>query len=130
MFFNDPNEVRLPPEYVRLRNVQVITHPKGDRARVRVELTPFSKRPNVRVSITDEAGKAIAQTDILETMQSNLEFTMHLRGAEIGREYTVEAQVYYQKIPVPSEIPMDIHLPDPMVVDLRKVTFTLPPLEA
>jgi len=130
MFFNDPKEVRLPPEEVRLRNVQVIAHPQGDRLRVRVELSPFLERPNIRVSITDQAGKAIAQTDILETMQSNLEFTMHLRGAEMRREYTVEAQVYYQKIPVPSEIPMDIHLPDPMVVDLRKVTFTLPPQEA
>jgi hypothetical protein len=129
LFFNDPNELRLPPEEVRLCDVSFAVYPQADRVRVRVELTPFTERPNIRVCISDATGKVIAQSDILETLLSNLEFTMHLRAAERGQEYTLEAEVYYQKVPMPNEVPIDIHLPDPMVVDHRKMTFSLPPLE-
>jgi hypothetical protein len=128
-FFNDPNQSHLPPEEVRLSDVRLAVYPKADRVRVRVELTPFTERPNLRVRISDTAGKVIAQSDILETMLPSLEFTLHLRAAEREKEYTLEAEVYYQKVPMPSDAPIDIHLPDPLVVDRRKVTFCLPALE-
>jgi hypothetical protein len=82
------------------------------------------------VRISDKSGKVIAQSDILETMLPHLEFTMHLRAVERGIDYIMEAEVYYQKVPLPSDVAIDIHLPDPMVVDRRKVTFSLPSLES
>jgi hypothetical protein len=129
IFFQDPNEIRLPPEEVRLREMQVKSQPNGKQVKIHLELTPFKKRPNVEVTITGKSGKQVAHTSILETMLPKLDFTMHLREAEPGREYTVEAILYYQQLPAPTEVPKDIPLPDPMVVDRRKSTFILPQLE-
>jgi hypothetical protein len=127
-FMHDPNELRLPPEEVRLREVKVTTQANDSRVKIYLELTPFIERPNVDVTITGVSGKEVAHTSVLETMLSKLELTMHLREPEQGSEYNIETTVYYQRMPVLSDVPMDIQLPDPMIVDRRKVTFILPPL--
>lgn len=125
-FLQDPNEVRLPPEEVRLLNMDATPLPGNRRVKVHLELTPFKKRPNVEVTITAPSGKRAAYSNILETMLRKLEFTMHLRQVEPGVEYTIESVVYYQQLPEPAEEPMDLPLPEPTVVDRRKTTFTLP----
>jgi hypothetical protein len=81
------------------------------------------------VSITNKVGKEIAHTSILETMLPKMEFTMHLRQPEPGSEYSVDTWVYYQRMPEPSEIAVEIPLPDPMIVDRSKTTFILPLVE-
>jgi hypothetical protein len=129
IFFHDPNEIRLAPEEVRLNKVQVTPQPNGRQVKIYIELTPFMKRPNVEVTITAVSGKEAAHTTILETMLPKLEFTMHLRGPEPGKKYNLETTVYYQRMPEPSTVPMDIPLPEPMIVDRHKATFILPALE-
>lgn len=129
IFLRDPNEVRLPPEEVRLLKVQVTPRPNGRQVKVRLELTPFIKRPNIEVSIISDAGKEVGHTSILETMLPILEFTMHLRQAEPGSQLTMNTTVYYQKLPVPSDTSMGVSLPDPLIVDHHTLTFRLPHAE-
>ncbi|OGO26182.1 MAG: hypothetical protein A2136_08450 [Chloroflexi bacterium RBG_16_54_11] len=126
IFLQEPDEIRLPPEEVRLLEVQVTPEPKGRRVKVFMELTPFRKRPNLEVTVTDASGRVAAQVSILETMLRKLEFNLHLREPEPGAEYTIESSVYYQKLPEPSDTPADVPLPEPMVVDHHKATFVLP----
>ena len=126
LFFQDPNVVRLPPEEVRLLEVKVAPLPESGRVKIYIEMTPFQKRPNISVSITNAAGKEAARTTILETMLTRLEVTLHLREAIRGVEYTVETSVFYQKLPQPSETEVELQLPDPMIVDQHKTTFILP----
>jgi hypothetical protein len=126
LFFQDPNVVRLPPEEVRLLEVKVAPLPESGRVKIYIEMTPFQKRPNISVSITNPAGKEAARTTILETMLTRLEVTLHLREAIRGVEYTVETSVFYQKLPQPSETEVELQLPDPMIVDQHKTTFILP----
>ena len=125
IFFTDPNVVRMPPEEVRLRDVQITPQPESGRVKVYLELTPFQKRPNISVSITSSTGKEAARTTILETMLTKLELTIHLREPEPGSEYSVETSVYYQKLPQPSEEEVEVQLPEPMIVDRQKTTFIL-----
>jgi hypothetical protein len=125
IFFNDPNIVRLPPEEVRLRDVQITPQPESGRVKIHLELTPFQKRPNISVSITSSTGKEAARTTILETMLTKLELTIHLREPEPGSEYSVEISVYYQKLPQPSEEEVEVQLPEPMIVDRQKTTFIM-----
>src|SRR4030042_913003 len=129
IFFQDPNEVRLPPEEVRLREMNVISLPDGKRVKVFLELTPFIKRPNIEVVMTDASGKEVAHTSILETALRKLEFIMHIRNTEPGSKYTIESIVYYQRLPEPSDIPMDVALPDPVIGDNLKATFIIPQIE-
>jgi hypothetical protein len=126
IFFQDPNEVRLPPEEVNLREMHVTPLADGNRVKVYLELTPFIKRPNIEVVISSASGKEVAHTSILETTLRKLEFFMHLRNSEPGSKYTIESTVYYQKLPEPSDIPMDVPLPDPTIVDCLKATFIIP----
>ena len=130
IFFQDPNEVRLRPEEVRLREVQVMPLLDGNRVKVFVELTPFLKRPNLEITITTASGKEVAHASILETMLRKVELIMHLREFEPGSKYTLESTVYYQRLPEPSDAPMDLPLPDPMIVDRQKVIFLLPHSES
>jgi hypothetical protein len=129
IFFQDPNEVRLPPEEVRLRGMQVTPLPDGRRVKILLELTPFMKRPNVDVCISSASEEEVAHTSILESMSHKLEFTMHLRETEPGSQYTLESIIYYQKLPEQRDVPIEMPLPDPMIVDRQKVAFFLPQLE-
>jgi hypothetical protein len=128
LFLQDPDEVRLPPEEVRLYEVQVKPQLNGRQVKIYLELTPFLKRPNVEVTITAASGSIAAHSTILETMLRKLEFTMHLRQPESGSEYSIECTVYYQKLPELSDVPMELPLPEPMVVDRHMATFILPKL--
>jgi hypothetical protein len=46
IFFADPSEVPLPPNEVRIRELNVEPWPDGNRLRVYLEVDPFQKRPN------------------------------------------------------------------------------------
>ena len=129
-FFLDPNEIRLPPEEVRLTKVQVIPQPNGRQVKIHLELTPFMKRPNIELTITSNAGKEVGHASILETMLHTLEITMHLRRVEPGEALRLETRVYYQKLPEPSDTPVELPLPDPIIVDRNTTSFNLPLVEA
>jgi hypothetical protein len=126
IFFEDPNETRLPPEEVRIHQIVVNPLPNGNRVKVYLELTPFMKKPNIEVAITNSSGKETAHTSILETMSRKMEITMHLRESDPGNEYTIEAIVYYQRLPGPSDATMDVPIPDPLIVDHQKKVFIFP----
>ena len=129
IFLQDPNEIRLSPEEVRVCEMKITSTLKGGRVKIYLVLTPFMKRPNIDVTITNASGKEVAHASILETMLPKMEFTMHLREHEPGIEYRVEARVYYQRMPEPTETGVDIQLPDPMIVATHKAIFNFPPLE-
>lgn len=128
-FLYDPNEKRLPPEEVRLTRVEARPQPNARLVKIHLELTPFIKRPNIELTITSDEGKEVGHTSILETMLNILELTMHLRRVEAGQVLTMQTTVYYQKLPEPTDRPVDIPLPEPMVVDRDTTTFTFTPVE-
>jgi hypothetical protein len=126
MFFQDPNEVKLPPEEVRLKSVQVVPTNSTGRVKVLIELTPFQKRPNVEVSINAPSGKEAAHAVILDTLLPKLEVNMHIREFEQGLEYRVETRVYYQRLPEATTQPVELPLPEPMQVDQQVISFMFP----
>ena len=125
-FLPEPSEARLPPHEVCLRKLQITPLENGSRVKIYLELSPFQTRPNVEATIFTATGKRVAYCNILEASTYKMEFTMHLRPATPGCDYRFEACVYYQKLPEPGEIGVDVPIPDPLVVDRREVTFTLP----
>ena len=129
IFFHDPSEIPLPPEEVRLRELRATPWQDGQRVKIYLEVDPFQKRPNAQVTITNTAGMEVARVSILETMTRKMEFNMHLREPQPGGEYTVETIIYYQKLPTQEESLSEGLLPDPVIVDRRKVTFSVSRLE-
>jgi hypothetical protein len=95
IYFHDPEDIPLPPEEVRIRELRADPWPDGRRVRIDLEVTPFQKRPSGEISILDDQGEEMASISIIETGDPKMEFTIHLRSPRPGAEYTVSSKVYY-----------------------------------
>ena len=95
IFFQDPTDIPLPPDEVRIRRFRAEPWPDNRRVRIYLELTPFQKRPNGEIQIADAPGNEVANLSIIETIDPKMDFTVHLRADEIGGQYLASATVYY-----------------------------------
>jgi hypothetical protein len=84
----------VPPADTRITSLSAEPYPDGERVRVKIEVTPFTVRPYIEVSLSDANADEIATASIVEPMGWKLEFTMHLRGASAG-PFKVEARLHY-----------------------------------
>ncbi len=136
IFFRDPNEVPLPPEEVRIRELRADPWPDGRRVKVYLETEPFQKRPSADLVITDEAGQEVAATSIIESMIRKMELTMHLRGGKSAGKFTLHADLFYGRLLEPEAGKAPAEKPDPAagtdsyplertVVDSKEATFSI-----
>lgn len=125
IFFQDPNEIPLPPSEVRIRQLRAEPWPEGRKVRIYLELDPFQKRPNVEVTISDDQANPVAQASIIETMTRKLEFNMHLRHPNTAGWYSVRALLYYQKEVVEPPPGEPVVFPDPLLVDEKEIFFEI-----
>lgn len=102
IFFQDPGDIPLPPDEVRIREFQAEPWPDGRRVRVYLEVTAFQKRPSGEIIIVDEHGDEVANIAIIETIDPKMEFTIHLRSPDRGGEYTAMTTVFYTEIETPA----------------------------
>jgi hypothetical protein len=79
IFFQDPTQIPLPPDEVRVTELRAEIYPDGRRVKVTLALTPFQKRPNLSLEIRDARDQVLAETEIIETMTPQLDLTLHLR---------------------------------------------------
>lgn len=126
IFFKDPNEIPLPPEEVRLQELKAEPWADGKRVRVYLEVDPFQKRPSANLVIFNANGDEVASANILETIARKMELNMHLREDKPGGEYSLEAVLYYQKLPEVKEETPPEEPPEPLIVDQVKINFTIP----
>lgn len=91
-FFDEPP---LPRQEVRIKQLGLFVYEDGRRVQVGFALTQFAERPSLEVSITNPQGVEVSSLNIIETLDSNFSFTMHLRDKVPADSYTVTATVYY-----------------------------------
>lgn len=126
IFFQDPEDIPLPPDEVRIRTFTATPYPDGRRVRIFLEVAPFQKRPSSEITIADQTGRILASANIIETMTRKMELTLHLRGPAEAGEYLATADLFYQAAPAPAEQEgAEIELPEREQVDLAQTTFTL-----
>lgn len=134
IFFQDPEDIPLPPDEVRIREFQAEPWPDGRRVRVYLEVTAFQKRPSGEISIVDDDGEEVANIAIIETIDPRMEFTIHLRSPKRGGEYTAATTVFYTEIEPqegkqepgdPSAKKPPPPQPEKMVVDQAQTTFKI-----
>ncbi len=137
IFFQDPAEMPLPPDEVRIRVLRAEAWPDGRRVRIYLEVDPFQKRPSVDIAITDSQGARVAQTSVIESMARKMEFNMHLRQAQPGGQYTVSAVLFYSDpFPEPgmnvegqepelSGSKETLSLPETRIVDKAETIFSI-----
>ena len=93
-FFPEDNLNRMVPEATHITAVSAEPYPDGYRVHVKIEMTPFQKRPHIDVLLKDADHEEGASTTIVEPLNWKIEFTMHIRG-ELNNPYTIEARLYY-----------------------------------
>ncbi len=109
--FFQPAEDAVPPEQVRFDQVSAQAWGDGRRVRVQFSLTPFQKLPNITLSVIDTAEEEVSRAVIIEAIDVEQSFTLHIRKGPIGGAYRLEISVDYPEIgevdhrSVPFELP-------------------------
>jgi hypothetical protein len=126
IFFNDPDEIPLPPKEVRIRKLTAEPWPSGKLIHVYMEVDPFQKRPNADLYIRNESGEIAAATSIIESMHRKMELTMHLPDANPGEGYTLDVKLYFAEIIEGNTSNQETKPIKKQVVDQSKIHFRIP----
>ncbi len=99
-FFDNPDLVPKPREEVQIEHVSLSPYPDNRRVRVEIKITPFtpSDKPDLAISVQQPDGEEIASTHIIQTAQSAITLTIHLRqDPEINQPYTFQVDLFYEE---------------------------------
>ena len=124
--FSDLDGIPLPPDEVRIRALRVDPLPNGRHVRVYLEVDPFQSRPNADLTISDNEGREVASTSIIESIDRNIEIRMHVPGAVREREYSLKGILFYAEIEGENTSEGEIKPFERRVVDTAETTFTIP----
>jgi hypothetical protein len=80
---------------VRFTEVALKPYADGRRVKLGFKLTPFAERPSVDIAVTNVLGDEVASLSLIEAMDTEFEFTLHLRGPEPRGAHTVHLRLYY-----------------------------------
>jgi hypothetical protein len=97
-FFPEDNLVRATPEETKISSLGADPYPDGRRVHVNIEMTPFQQRPHLEVTLSNANGDEVAAVSVVEPMSWKIEFTMHIRGEQVG-PYRLEAKLFYPEGP-------------------------------
>jgi hypothetical protein len=129
IFFNDPEDLPVPPEEVKIRELTAKAYPDGRRVRVYLEIAPFQKAPDAEVNILNQKEQLMASVSVIETMDPKMEMTLHLPASTSPGAYRVKARVFYrEELPEADDgeaPPEPISLPEIQVVDQTETQFEI-----
>ena len=129
IFFNDPEDLPVPPEEVKIRELTAKAYPDGRRVRVYLEISPFQRAPDAELNIVNSEKQIMASVSVIETMDPKMEMTLHLPASTAPGTYQLSARVFYREEieePENSEEPAEpISLPDIQVVDQSEILFEI-----
>lgn len=96
-FFNNNDQVPKPKDEIRIEELTVTPYPDRRRIFIVIKVTPFQERPNLVLVARDEEDNIVGELDIIETMHTTMEFTMHLRGPQdTAGAYSLTADLFYE----------------------------------
>ena len=127
IFFQDPSVIPLPPDDGKIVELRAEPWPDNRRVKVYLEITPFLKRPNGEISLRDAQGSQVASVSIIESIETKMEITLHLRGVDTPGDFTVSAIIYYLEEPISTgeEIEVDLTKQKRMVIDQAETKFQI-----
>lgn len=116
--YDENEDLPLPraKEDMRFEAVSLKPYPDGRRVKLNFKLTPFRERPSVEVTVTNVLRNEVASISLIEAMDTEFDFTLHLRGPEPKGEHTVHLTMFYPKSD-------DAPTEDRQIVDEQTATF-------
>lgn len=94
----DADKVPQPKEKIRIEDLKATPYPDRYRVFIEIKVTPFRERPNLLIAMRNAEGRVIGELSVIETMHSEMEFTLHIRNvADPAGEYTLTADLFYER---------------------------------
>jgi hypothetical protein len=112
-FDDQSDQPLLPPGEVRIQEVQIEPWTGSRRVKVLATLTPFEQRPNLDLSIQNQAGEVVASVSIVEVLEPKFVITMHIRGDDEEEHFTLLGSLYYpdqepvHRVSIPFDLPTE-----------------------
>ena len=126
IFFQDPEEIPLPPEEVRIQELHAEAWSEGKLIHVKLVVDPSQKAPNADLFITNAKGETLASASIIESMSRMMELTMHLPSGKVDRELNLEARLYFAEIIDETEFNQETKPVKRQVVDQTSIQIQIP----
>src|SRR5262245_53395137 len=104
---------------MRFENVSVLPYADGRRVKLKFSFPPFLERPSVEATITNLTGQPVASMSLIEAMDQEFEFTLHLRGPQPQGEHALRLTLFY---PESNDAPTDAR----QIVNEQIVRFEVP----
>ena len=104
---------------MRFENVSVLPYADGRRVKLKFSFPPFLDRPSVEATVTNLLGQPVASMSLIEAMDQEFEFTLHLRGPQPQGEHTLRLILFY---PDRDDAPTDGR----QIVNEQTVRFEVP----
>lgn len=96
-FFDNSDLVPQPKDKIKIESLEATPYPDRSRVFVEIKVTPFQVRPNLILVATDDDNRTVADLSIIETMHSNMEFTLHIRNKpDPAGQYQLVAELFYE----------------------------------
>ena len=96
-FFETDQDQLQPRENVRIKEVTITPYPDRFRVHVEIKVTPFRERPNLVIVVRDEQDRVVSELDVIATMHSTMEFTIHLRYVDNpAGTYSLSVDLFYE----------------------------------
>lgn len=93
----DPSEVPLPPDDVRIKEVVFKPYPDRRRVRMLLKITPFQSPPNIAVVVEDAREREVSSLSIIGATEATMSLTIHIRDPETEPPITVTMTVGYEE---------------------------------
>lgn len=119
--YEDPEDVPvpLPRGEMHFADVQVKPYADGRRVKLLLKFPLFEERPSVDAWVTNAEGQEIGSLSLIEALEQEFDFTLHLRGPEPRGAHTLHLVLYYL---------VDDDRPDEkQLIEQRAIPFTLQP---
>lgn len=91
------NRVPQPEDKIRIESLRIAPYPDRYRVLIDIKVTPFQKRPNFLLVARDQENRIVGELDIIATMHTAMEFTLHLRNVQDpAGNYTLTADLFFE----------------------------------
>jgi len=104
----------VPPQAVRFLEWRAEPWPERDKIRVQAKIVPFLKPPDLEAVLLDSNGDELTSITIIENIDFDLVFTMHIRAPSADGKYTLIGRIMYEDTGIVHETMADFVVPPPV----------------
>lgn len=85
----------LPPKEVHFQDLRVEPWEDKTRLKIFVNISEFLNPPNINFYIKDSKNSILSEVTLIENVDKEFVFTMHLRNYTIQKELTMYGEIFY-----------------------------------